>query len=329
MKMGLSKNLEEKVLNGHAITKGEATRLFYEPKDELYSSANEIRKFFCGDDVDLCSIINGKSGSCSENCSYCAQSKHFNTGINEYPLLSYNEILEKAKVDEDDGINRFSIVTSGKSLGKADIETVIGYYKRLKKDCPTISLCASHGILDKQALKDLKETGVTRYHHNVETSRNYYSKICTTHTYDERLETIKYCKEIGLQVCSGGIIGLGESIEDRINMAFELRELDILSIPINALMPIKGTPLEYNTLLDEEDILRTIAVFRFINPRANIRLAAGRNLLTNFGEKAFMSGVNGTISGGLLTTCGSGGTCNDRNMIEGLELKVKIKRDYV
>jgi len=321
--MGFSNEIAEKVLNGYKITKEDAFKLYSEPEAELYTCANSIREKFTGNKVDLCSIINGKSGRCSENCSYCAQSKHYKTGVKEYPLVSYEEVKEKAKKDGDDGIDRFSIVTSGRGLSTEDLEIVTDYYGALNKELPNISLCASHGILNKDDLIKLKKSGVKRYHHNVETSKNYYSKICTTHTYDERVNTIKLCREVGLEVCSGGIIGLGENREDRINMAIELRELDILSIPINALMPIKGTPLENEELLREEEILRTIAVFRFINPRANIRLAAGRNLLTNYGEKAFMAGANGTISGSLLTTCGSGGTCNDRKMIEGLGLKVK------
>ena len=321
--MGFSNELKEKVLKGYRITKEDAFRLYSEPETELYPCANIIREKFTGNKVDLCSIINGKSGLCSENCSYCAQSKHYKTGVKEYPLVSYEEVKEKAKKDGEDGIDRFSIVTSGRALSTEDIEIVTDYYRSLNKELLNISLCASHGILDKSALLKLKKSGVKRYHHNVETSRAYYSKICTTHTYEERIHTIKLCKEVGLEICSGGIIGLGEGVEDRIDMALELRDLQILSIPINALMPIKGTPLENNPLLKEDEILRTIAVFRFINPRANIRLAAGRNLLTNYGEKAFMAGANGTISGSLLTTCGSGGTCNDRNTIEGLGLTVK------
>jgi len=321
--MEFSKEIEEKVLKGYQVTKEDALKLFYQIEAELYACANSIREKFTGNKVDLCSIINGKSGRCSENCSYCAQSKHYHTGVLEYPLVSYEEVFEKAKQDEQDGIDRFSIVTSGRALSKGDIEIVTDYYGKLLKDCPSISLCASHGILNKDDLINLKNAGVRRYHHNVETSKGYYNKICTTHTYEERIHTIKLCKEVGLEVCSGGIIGLGESVEDRIDMALELRNLHILSIPINALMPIKGTPLENNPLLMEDEILRTIAVFRFINPRANIRLAAGRNLLTNFGEKAFMSGANGTISGSLLTTCGSGGTINDKEIIKGVGLEVK------
>lgn len=321
--MFFSEELCKKVLDGYKLTKDDALKLYYQPKEELFNSANKIRERLCGNTVDLCSIINGKSGRCSENCAYCAQSKHHHTNIEEYTLLSYDKVLEKAKKDGDDGVDRFSIVTSGRRLSKKDIDIVSDYYKKLAKDCPNISLCASHGILDKDDLIKLKESGVRRYHHNVETSRSYYSKICTTHTYDDRINTIKFCKEIGMEVCSGGIIGLGESIEDRIDMALELKELDILSIPINALTPIKGTPLEYNPLLSEEDILRTIAIFRFINPKANIRLAAGRNLLTNFGEIAFKSGANATISGNLLTTCSNEGTCSDRNLIRNVGLTVK------
>lgn len=321
--MSFSKKLEEKVLKGYKITKEDALNLYSQPEAELYTCANTIREKLTGNIVDLCSIINGKSGRCSENCSYCAQSNHYQTGVLEYPLVSYEEVLKKAKQDEIDGVDKFSIVTSGRSLSKGDIEIVTDYYGKLIKDCPTISLCASHGILNRSDLINLKKAGVTRYHHNVETSKDYYSKICTTHTYAERIHTIKLCKEVGLEICSGGIIGLGESVEDRIDMALELRDLQILSIPINALMPIKGTPLENNPLLKEDEILRTIAVFRFINPKANIRLAAGRNLLTNFGEKAFIAGANGTISGSLLTTCGSGGTIYDRRIIEGLGLEVK------
>lgn len=198
---------------------------------------------------------------------------------------------------------------------------MVGYYKRLNDEC-NISLCASHGILDKESLMKLTEVGVKRYHHNLETSRSYYRKICTTHSYDERINTIKEAKKVGLEICSGGIIGLGESREDRIDMAIELRCLGVPSIPINALMAIKGTPLEKQESLSEEEILRTIAVFRFINPKANIRLAAGRSLLNNDGDRAFKAGANGTITGNLLTTCGNK-ICDDRRMIKSLGLKVK------
>ncbi|MBU3109593.1 biotin synthase BioB [Clostridium gasigenes] len=313
--------LKDRVLQGYEITKEEALRLYLEPKERLYSCANEIRKVLVGDKVDLCSIINGKSGRCSEDCRYCAQSIYFNTGVNEYKLLSYDEIKSTAKENEEAGVDRFSIVTSGKGLVGNDFERVINYYERLNAEC-SISLCASHGILEKSSLIRLKKTGVKRYHHNIETSKQYYRNICSTHSYEDRINTILSAKEAGLEVCSGGIIGMGESKEDRVDMAIELRMLKILSIPINALMAIKGTPLENEVNLTEEEILRTIAIFRFINPKANIRLAAGRNLLTNYGENAFKSGANATITGNLLTTCGNNIEA-DRKMILDLGLKMK------
>lgn len=313
--------LKYKILQGDTISKEEAIRLKSEPLDKLCKEANEIRKSMVGDEVDLCSIINGKSGRCSENCTYCAQSIHFNTGIKEYKLLSYDEIKNQAKENEKEGVHRFSIVTSGKGLCGEDFNTVVDYYKKLNDEC-NISLCASHGILKEEALLMLKKSGVKRYHHNLETSREYYKKICTTHSYQDRIDTIKNAKKIGLEVCSGGIIGLGESVEDRIDMAFELRDLGIMSIPINVLMAIKGTPLENQPQLSEQEILRTIAIFRFINPKANIRLAAGRDILSNYGDKAFMCGANATITGNLLTTCGNK-VSDDIKMIKGLGMKVK------
>lgn len=319
--MGLANELKNKVLNGYKVSKIEALSLYNENIDELCKEANEIREYFTGNKVDLCSIINGKSGRCSENCKYCAQSAHFKTGVKEYTLLSYEEILRNAKENQEEGVNRFSIVTSGKGLYGEEFDKVINYYKKLNNDC-TISLCASHGIISKESLIRLKGTGVIRYHHNIETSRRHYSEICTTHSYEDRINTINDAKEIGLEVCSGGIIGMGETVEDRIDMALELRNLEIVSIPINVLMPIPGTPLEKQECLTEEDILRTIAVFRFVNPNAQIRLAAGRNCLTNYGEKAFLSGANATITGNLLTTCGNK-IMDDKELIRKIGLEVR------
>lgn len=319
--MNFSNELKDKVLKGYKITKEEALRLYSEPSQEVFKAADEIREVFTGDKVDLCSIVNGKSGRCTENCMYCAQSMHFNTGVKEYSLLPYEEIKSQAQENQDEGVDRFSIVTSGKALVGKDFEGIVDYYKRLNDEC-SISLCASHGILDENSLIKLKEAGVKRYHHNVETSKNYYNKICTTHTYEDRINTINIAKKVGFEICSGGIIGLGECREDRVDMAIELEKLEVFSIPINILMPIKGTPLENQEPLSEEEILRTIAIFRFINPKSNIRLAGGRNKLENYGDKAFKAGANATITGNLLTTCGNN-VFDDRKMINNLGLKVK------
>ena len=313
--------LKEKVLNGYKLNREEALALYNTNEvDKLKDAANEIREKLCGKSVDLCSIVNGKSGKCSENCKYCAQSIHFKTGVSEYPLMPYEEVEKLAKENESEGVNRFSIVTSGKGLYGKDFDRVVDYYDRLKQNCG-INLCASHGIVNKESLNKLKNVGVKRYHHNLETSEKYYAEICTTHTYQERIDTIQHAKELGLEVCSGGIIGMGESIEDRVDLALTLRDLEIKSIPVNALMPIKGTPLENAKNLTEEDILRTIATFRFVNPTANIRLAAGRNLLTGAGESAFKAGANATITGNLLTTCGNK-IKDDKEMINKLGLEV-------
>ena len=214
------------------------------------------------------------------------------------------EIIANAKANQDAGANRFAIVTSGRALTGADFEKALDAYRTMKQTLH-IDLCASHGLLTPEQLHRLHETGVTSYHHNIETSRRFFPHICTTHTYDDRIRTIKAAQKEGLCVCSGGIIGMGETWADRLDMALSLAELGIQSIPVNALMPIPGTPLENRAQLDGRDVLRTIAFFRFINPEANIRLAAGRKLLPENGATALLSGASASITGNMLTTSGS------------------------
>ena len=214
-------------------------------------------------------------------------------------------------------MDRFSIVTAGKALTGEEFEKAIHAYETMHRECK-IDLCASMGFLNAEQLHRLHEAGVTSYHHNIETSKRNFPNICTTHTYDMKIETLKLVKEEGMCACSGGIIGMGETWEDRLDMAISLAELGIDSIPINALMPIPGTPLEGQEQLSEADILRTIAFFRYINPDANIRLAAGRALLTNDGETAFQAGASATITGNMLTTVACATIRSDRNMLESL-----------
>ncbi|WP_194190146.1 biotin synthase BioB [Clostridium chrysemydis] len=313
--------IRDKVLKGEKISKEEAKKLYFEDLEDLKNSANIIRDKFLGNSINLCSIVNGKSGKCKENCSFCAQSIFFKTGAKEYQMLPFKEVLKEFKSNESQGVNRFSIVTSGRGLKGEEFNTILDYYKKLKS-LGNLELCASHGIIDKESLKMLKKVGVKRYHHNLETSKDYFKNICITHSFEERLETIKLAKEAGLEVCSGGIIGLGETYLDRIDLAFTLRDLEIKSIPINILMKIKGTPLISIKDISEEDILRTIALFRFINPKASIRLAGGRNRLKNYGEEAFKSGASATITGNLLTTCGNK-IKDDIKLIEKLGLRVE------
>lgn len=317
------KELKEKIIEGYLITKEEVLQLATYDTVILSQMANEVREKLCGNTFDMCSIINGKSGACQENCKYCAQSMYYQTKVETYPLLDEAAFMEDAKVNEKEGVLRYSIVTSGKRLPKNEIDQVAHIYKALSRQT-SIKLCASHGLLDEAALLKLKEAGVTRYHNNLETSKHYFKQICTTHTYEDKVATIKAAQKVGLEVCSGGLFGLGESMEDRIDMAFELRELGISSIPINVLVPIAGTPLEKVEPIQEEEVLKTIALYRLIHPKADIRLAGGRGHLTEAGKAAFMGGANATISGNLLTTCGNT-IKDDYKMLEALGFEVKLR----
>lgn len=299
------KKLAEEIIEGRRLKRGENLDFFKTcGLDELTEAADSIRKHFCGDKIDLCTIINGKSGKCPENCRYCAQSAHNNTSCDVYPFLDEEKIIAEAKQNQDEGVDRFAIVTAGRALSGADFDKAVSCYEKMR-DTLKISLCASMGLISREQFRRLKAAGVTSYHNNIETSRRFFPSICTTHTFDMKIETIKTAQEEGLSVCSGGIIGLGETFDDRIDMALTLSELNIRSIPINALMAIPGTPLEKQPNLSESEILRTIAMFRFVNPESNIRLAAGRKLLSENGKRAFESGCSATITGNMLTTTGS------------------------
>lgn len=304
MKQEELKSLRDKVLAGGQITKSEALRLAEEAElDALCQAANQIRKERCKDGFDICTIINGKSGKCSEDCKFCAQSAHFPTKVCEYPLLSTEEIVKEADYNQKKGVLRFSIVTSGKRLSDKEVGQVCGSF-RIVKERTGIATCASCGLLSYEQFVKLKKAGVSRYHNNLETSRRYFPTVCSTHTYDEKLEAIRAAKKAGLSVCSGGIMGLGETMEDRIDMAFTLREMDIRSVPVNVLNAIAGTPLEGQKRLTEEEVCRIVAVYRFILPDASIRLAGGRGLFADKGKQIFESGANAAISGDMLTTSG-------------------------
>lgn len=296
--------LAEQIIGGKRLKREEDLSFLLEVDlEELCEAANQIRESLCGNSVSLCAIINGRSGRCSEDCKFCAQSSYHKTGITEYPFLDAEHIAANCKKHADKGVHRYSIVTAGRTLKGKDLETACRAYKKMQQECE-IELCGSHGLLDEAAFKALKESGITMYHENIETSKHNFPNICTTHTYEEKIECIKLAQSLGLKVCSGGIIGMGETFEDRIDMAVSLAELGVNSIPINALIPIKGTVYESLEALTETEILRTIAIFRFINPTAYIRLAAGRILMEDSGRKAFLSGANATITGDLLTTSG-------------------------
>lgn len=312
------KKLADEIIGGRRITRQDDLNMFLTcDLKELCEGADRIREHFIGDKVDLCSIINGRSGRCPEDCKYCAQSAHNHTSCEIYDFLPEEKIVEACKLNESEGVDRFSIVTSGRALSGEEFEKAVHAYETMHAKC-RIDLCASMGFLNAEQLHRLHEAGVTSYHHNIETSKRNFPNICTTHTYEQKLETLKLVKKEGMCACSGGIIGMGETWEDRLDMAVSLAELGIDSIPINALMPIEGTPLENQPQLTEDEILRTIAFFRYINPEANIRLAAGRALLTNDGEIAFQSGASATITGNMLTTVACATIRSDKQMLENL-----------
>ncbi|MDD6036658.1 MAG: biotin synthase BioB [Lachnospiraceae bacterium] len=295
--------LKNEIMQGCRITMDEAIRLYNQPLKELCEGADEIRKHFCSNGFDICTIINGKCGRCSENCRFCAQSAHNHTGVEEYPLLSAEEITEEAKKNDRQGVLRYSIVTSGKRLSDPEVDRMCDAVRRIRKETG-ISVCVSFGLLNEEQYRKLKEAGVTRVHNNLETSRRNFPKVCTTHTFDDKIAAIRAAQAAGLSVCSGGIMGMGETPEDRIDMAFTLRELGVKSVPVNMLNPIKGTPLEHNQRLNAEDMCRIVAVYRFILPDASIRLAGGRGLLPDKGRSCFLAGANAAISGDMLTTAG-------------------------
>lgn len=303
--MNLVEILTEKVLNGGQITREEALQLANHPrKQELYRAAGRVRDRMAGRHFDTCSIVNARSGRCSENCKWCAQSAVFKTDVQEYELIDEQTCLELAQQNADYGVDKFSFVTSGRSLSDRNIDRLCGYARKIREKS-ALHLCASMGLLKKEQLQKLMDAGITRYHCNLETSPAYFGKLCSTHTTEEKIATIRAAREVGMEVCSGGIIGMGETMEDRIDLALVLRELGVKSIPLNVLNPISGTPLEGMPPLADDEVLTTVAVFRFLHPDAYLRFAGGRLLIAHIETQAIEAGINAAIVGDLLTTVGS------------------------
>ena len=293
------------VLDGGRIDRQTALRLLASDPDSLFQAADEIRRHFLGNRFDLCSIINAKSGNCTENCRFCAQSARHHTGIDTYQVIAEDEAMTMARDNDDHGVHRLSLVTSGRSLSPATLAELTPLYERMA-EATAMLFCASCGLLTPEIAAGLHDAGVRRYHCNLEASRAFFPQVCTTHTWEEKVETLECARAAGMSLCSGGIIGMGESVEDRIDMAFELRELAVKSIPINILTPIPGTPLAELPPLAPVDVLTTVALYRFINPDAIIRMAGGRQQLGDEQYRCFAAGANGAIVGNYLTTTGSG-----------------------
>lgn len=299
-------NLDEikaAALAGKGASREEAEWLAeYPDLDKLCDAANEISRRWQGSSVDSCSIVNARSGRCGEDCKWCAQASRHNTGCETYNFLDAEEVMRAASANEEAGIRRFSLVTSGRTVAKSDLEKFCEVIRQLSADTD-LYLCASMGLLGEEEMKMLKDAGVKRYHCNMETSSKFFKTLCTTHTPEDKKRTIAAARKCGLEVCSGGIIGMGESLADRLDFAFELRELDVDSVPINILNPIKGTPLQDTPLISEEEIIRTVALFRFILPRKSLRFAGGRMRLSHESMLRIMTGgMNGVLMGDMLTT---------------------------
>lgn len=295
--------LKEKALNGIGVTREEALWLLgYDNLDALCDAAGEVARKWQGETVDSCSIVNARSGMCGEDCKWCAQASRHHTGCDTYNFLNPEEVMKAAEANEEAGIRRFSLVTSGRAVNKRDLEKFCDVYRRLSNETD-LYLCASMGLLDEEEMRMLKEAGVKRYHCNMETSEKVFKTLCSTHTPEDKKRTIAAARKAGLTVCSGGIIGMGESGEDRVDFALELRDLDVDSVPINILNPIKGTPLQDTPLISEEDIIRTVAIFRFILPMKSLRFAGGRMRLSHKSMLRIMTGgMNGVLMGDMLTT---------------------------
>lgn len=272
--------------------------------EDLMASASEARRKGVGNRLEICGITNAKSGLCSEDCKFCAQSAHHSTMIPQYPLKSEDEIVEAARSARENGSTRFGIVTSGNRLTPDELETIRTAVRRIVKDVG-IGACASLGALTRDELLSLRDAGLTRYHHNIETSRRFYPQIVSTHDYDERVNTVKASKSAGLEVCSGGIIGMGETWEDRLDMALLLSELGVDAVPLNILVPIKGTPLGSVEPLSAAEALRAIALFRLVLRDKDIKIIAGREtVLKDFQGMMYSAGANGMMVGGYLTVGG-------------------------
>lgn len=305
------------------MDKNELLRLYNLDLDELL----EISSKYMKDDVEFCSLINARNGKCSQNCKYCAQSSHYCTNIESYPLVDIEEVKKAALEAKEHKASRFAIVTSGKTPDEGrDFQLELDMIKEINK-IEGLNSCASIGILDEEQAKQLAGSGLKRFHHNINTAKSYYPEVCTTHTWDDRLKTCKLVKKYGMELCCGVILGMGESVEQRVEMALELAEIQPDSIPINILMPIPETPFEnYLDKIDEENVLRTLAIFKIANPQAVLRFCGGRMRLSEENQKkALRTCVEGILIGNYLTTTGKK---PEQDIKTVAELGKKIKKVF-
>ncbi len=305
----------------NTYTKQELLNLYNKPLTELIEISHKITEDNFDNTVETCSIVSAKTGACNENCKYCAQSKHNHADIECHPLLDVDTVKKAAMSAKENGANHFCIVTSGTAPTRKDFENILKMVKEVAS-IDGLHCCASLGLLSEDEIKELKDAGLERYNHNINTSENYHKNICSTHNFEDRVHTVEMIKKHGIEACCGVIIGMGESREDRIDMALSLKKLNPKTVPINFLNPIKGTPLEdYENQIDEEEILKTICIFRIVLPKTLLRYAGGRTTrLSKYNQKlGIIAGINSLLVGNYLTTTGSKSE-EDEKMLEQLDL---------
>lgn len=309
-----------KAVDKKNYTKEELLRLYNLPLEELLAESSK----YMSNNIEFCSLINARNGKCSQNCKYCAQSSHYCTNIESYPLVDIQEVIKAAKESKENKVSRFAIVTSGKTPDEGrDFQIELDMIKAINK-VGGLKSCASIGILNEEQAKQLAQAGLKRFHHNINTCRSYYPEVCTTHSWDDRLNTCKLVKKYGMELCCGVILGMGETIEQRVEMAMELAEIEPNSIPINILMPIPETPFEnYHDKIDEENVLRTMAIFKIANPKSVVRFCGGRMRLSQENQElALKTCVEGILVGNYLTTVG-------REPHEDLETANKLGKNII
>ncbi len=317
--------LQEKAIKGSPISFEEALYLIKRPESETFQlifAANEIRRHFKGNKVKLCSIVNAKSGKCSENCMFCSQSAHHKTAIDVYPLISSGEMYKSAQASKKNGATCFGIVTAGRGIkSEKEIDEICRAVSKIDKKL-NMDHCASIGILTGEQLKRLKAAGLRKFHHNLEAAKSFFGKVCTTHKFEERVATVRAAKSTGLRICCGGIFGLGESLEQRVELAFQLKDLDPESVPINILNPVRGTRAEKLKVMPPLEVLRLVATFRFVMPGKDIGIFGGRELsLGGLQPLMYLAGANMTLLGNYLTTSGNSPEV-DLQMIKDMGLEV-------
>lgn len=302
-------------------TKQQLLDMYELPLDDLISISHKVTEENFDNTVEACSIISAKTGACGENCKYCSQSKHNHAEIECHPLLDVETVKKSALSAKENGATRFCIVTSGRVPTDKDFEKILEMIREVAS-IDGLHCCASLGLLSEEQIKQIKEAGVERYNHNINTSENYHENICTTHKFQDRINTVKMIQKYGMEACCGVIIGMGETREDRVDMALSLSELNPKTVPINFLNPIKGTPLEgFEDKIDEEEILKTICIFRLALPKAMLRYAGGRTTrLSEYNQKlGIKAGINSLLVGNYLTTVGSNAD-DDKQMLKEMDL---------